>query len=153
MEIKKLPGIEKDLTEEELWQAENRIGVKLPDEYRQFLLRHNGGHPEPYGLNFECEGEEPQLAAVAYFLAIYDGEDENFFDYFETYKDRIPPELIPIARDPGGSLVLLSVKDAHKGKVYFWQQDFEPDEPDYSNICFVANSFDEFLNSLFDPDA
>jgi hypothetical protein len=153
MEIKRLSGIEKDLTEKELTEAEHRVNVRFPDQYRQFLLKYNGGLPEPCAFNFKCGEEEPELACIAYFLAIYEGESENFFDYFETYQDRIPAELIPIARDPGGNLILIGIKNNYKEKVYFWQQDYEPDEPDFSNICFIADSFNEFLSSLFDPDS
>ena len=152
MEIK-ISDAEEDLTEENLQQAEKRVDVKFPDEYRKFLLKHNGGSPEPCAFKYTFEEDEPELACVAYFLAIYEGEDENFFDYFETYEERIPPQLIPIARDPGGNLILLGVSGKYTGKVYFWLQDFEPDEPDFSNICLVADSFNEFLASLHDPDA
>jgi cell wall assembly regulator SMI1 len=39
------------LTEERLQGAERRLGVTLPDEYRAFLLRHNGGRPHPSTLS------------------------------------------------------------------------------------------------------
>lgn len=144
---------EKPLTAEDLKRTENRINIDFPAQYRNFLLKHNGGHPEPSVFKFKCEGQEAEIAAVAYFLAIYDGKEENFLDYLKTYEDRIPSGLMPIARDPGGNVILIGTKDAHLGKIYFWQQDFEPETPDFSNICSIADSFDEFFNSLFDPDA
>jgi cell wall assembly regulator SMI1 len=153
MNIRKLSKVERPLTGEELQQVETRIGVQLPEDYRLFLLQHNGGHPEPSAFKYTCDQQQWKLAAVAYFLGIYEGEDENFLEYFDDYLGRIPAETIPIARDPGGNLILLGVSEAHRGKVYFWLQDFENDAGDFSNVCFVANSFSEFLNALFDPDA
>lgn len=151
MEIAKLSRIEKDLTEEELQAAENIVGKEFPDQYREFLLKYNGGHPAPDIFRYKNEDGDQELAAIAYFLAVYDGKDENLLDYFETYEDRIPSQLIPIARGPGGDLVLLGLESSYRGKIYYWIQDLEPDEPDFSNIFPVAGSFNEFLDSLFDP--
>ena len=153
MNIRKLSKFERPLTAEELQQAERHIGLQLPEEYRQFLLQHNGGHPEPCAFKYTCDQQQWKLAAVAYFLAVYEGEHENFLEYFEDYQGRIPAETVPVARDPGGNLILLGVSGAHTEKVYFWLQDFENEEGNFSNVCFIANSFSEFLNSLSDPDA
>ncbi|HEY7327587.1 MAG TPA: SMI1/KNR4 family protein [Gemmataceae bacterium] len=34
-------------TDAQIAAFETYIGHKLPTDYRQFLLQHNGGHPEP----------------------------------------------------------------------------------------------------------
>lgn len=152
MRIQKLSGVKEPLTEDELRRAEGEIGAGLPGDYRRFLLAHNGGRPEECVFRFKCEGKDWTPAAVAYFLAVYDGRHENLLEYHEAYRDRVPAGLLPVARDPGGNLILLGVSRGHEGRVYFWLQDSEPEEPDFSNVCFVANSFDEFINSLRELD-
>ena len=139
-------------------EAERIIGVALPREYTEYLLSHRGGHPDPDVFRVHWSGQDwaegNDINSVAWMLAIHNGKDENFLDYYKTHKGRIPDDTVPIARDPGGNLILLGTLGPNKGKVFFWQRDYEIDpgsgQPaDYSNVGFVANSFDEFAKSLF----
>lgn len=149
----KLVETEKKLTSEQLQKTEKTIGLQLPDEYRRFVLLYNGGCPKPGGFRFICQATGSwEESLVAWFLAIYEGEAENFLKFFNDYQGRIPADTIAIARDPGGNLILLGTVGKQRGKIFFWQQDFETDEDDvadYSNVCWVADSFNDFINSLF----
>lgn len=52
---------------------------------------------------------------------------------------------------PFGNLILLSLKNADRGKIYFWDHEMEANEgeiPDYSNLTLIANSFEECITSL-----
>lgn len=44
------------LTERRLAKLEKQLGVRLPDDYRAFMLEHNGGRPEPQGFAFRRDG-------------------------------------------------------------------------------------------------
>ena len=71
--------------------------------------------------------------------------------WIRRYRKRIPVEMIPVATDPGGNIITLGITSNLRGKVYLWDHEEEVDEgevPDYRNIYFVADSFQEFLNSL-----
>ena len=35
------------LKEDDIVAAERQLGISLPADYRNFLLKHNGGYPEP----------------------------------------------------------------------------------------------------------
>jgi len=143
-------------TADDLRNAERMIGRPLPEEYKRFLMEHNGGRPEPAEFKITWRGQDWaddwQTGMVHYFLALHDGELSNFFKYFRTYQGRIPEDTVPIAYDPGGNLVLLGVGDTNMGRVFFWVQDFEVEEgkiADYGNVGLVANRFNEFLDGLF----
>ena len=145
------------LSGEALERAERAVGQPLPEQYKRFLLENNGGYPEPASFKITWSGQpwgdQWDVGSVHYFLPVYEGDDPNFLDYFEIYKNRVPEDTIPIAYDPGGNLILLGISGDSRGKVFFWMQDFETDEDrpaDYSNVGFVANSFQEFIDSLFD---
>ncbi|NJO18450.1 MAG: SMI1/KNR4 family protein [Thioploca sp.] len=143
---------EKKLALHEIKEVEETLNIQLPEEYKRFLLLYNGGHPQPGKFKYICEDHQNK-SLVAWFLAIYEGKAENFLTFFKTYQGRIPQDTIAIARDPGGNLILLGINGKNRGKVFFWLQDFEVEEdeiPEYSNVCLIANSFDEFLNSLFE---
>jgi cell wall assembly regulator SMI1 len=144
---------EAPLTPEALQEAEQRLGRKFPEEYKRFLLKHHGGHPEPCGFAFVRQGQK-DWGVIAYFLTLT-GEHETIASYLVSYEDRTPRDTLPIARDPGGNPILLTLGGKNQGKVYFWMRDHEPEDPDevqeYDYMGFVANSLDEFLRALTDP--
>jgi cell wall assembly regulator SMI1 len=147
---------EKKISPRKLAAVEQKLSIKLPKEYRDFLLSHNGGRPEPDGfLAINDRGEETD-SCVDWFLAIYNGEDDNFEDNFRAYKIedvRLPDELVPIATDPGGNLICIAVDGPKCGAVYFWDHEMEAgtgEKPSYDNVYLIANSFNAFVDSLSD---
>lgn len=153
----KILNTKESLNRKSIEKVEKTIACKLPDEYKYFLSIHNGGHPEPCYFRIAWSGQEWeenwQTDKIHYFLAVHEGDISNFIEYFKDYKDRIPTDTVPIAYDPGGNLILLGISGENTGKVFFWLQYFESDEdetPDYNNVGFIANSFNEFINTLFD---
>ncbi len=82
------------------------------------------------------------------------GGKYNLLRYAQLFKDRIPPNLLPIGHDPGGNLVCISVGGNDHVTVYFWEHEFEVGEcelPSYSNVYFVADNFHAFLETLTMP--
>jgi cell wall assembly regulator SMI1 len=130
---------------------EARVGVSLPRPYREWLLKHNGGQPSPSGFRYNGEVGPYTDGNVAWFYAIYDGGISNLEIEFLVYKvdaNRLPQNLIPIATDPFGNQIVLSVAGADVGKVYFWDHEEEPIPPSYANCHLIADSFDEFIEGL-----
>ncbi|MEG3895990.1 MULTISPECIES: SMI1/KNR4 family protein [unclassified Microcoleus] len=132
---------------------EERLGMQLPQNYINFLLSHNGGFPEIGGFVYRSEAAN-RLGVVNRFLGIHSGKYDNLDDYLMLYKERekrIPSNLIPIANDPGGNLICLSIDGSDLGNVYFWDHDWESEdeaEVNYSNVYCIANSLEEFFQNL-----
>jgi len=57
----------------DLIEVESKIGYQLPEEYKSFLLKHNGGRPVLDGVRHENE----HFDYVGYFYAI---RDEMYHD-------------------------------------------------------------------------
>ncbi|MHC4404884.1 MAG: SMI1/KNR4 family protein [Planctomycetota bacterium] len=139
------------LSDTQLKAVEKSLKVKFPKAYRAFLLACNGGEPAPDG--FRRPGEEEPWVYVQQFLEISDHEGINLVDSFNLFKrehDWLPKSLMPIAKDPGGNLICLSVSGTDKGAVYFWDHEQagerELDDPsDYADVTLIAASFEEFL--------
>ncbi len=151
----KIENAKKSLTAEGLQKAEEVIGVTLPEEYKRFLMMHNGGYPEPadFEILWKENGEvkERMISNISWFMAIYDGDASNLLKKFESLKGRIPEDTIAIAIDPGGNYIVLGITGQNKGKVFFWMLDYEDhtgETANESNVGFVANSFNEFFDSL-----
>ena len=126
----------KTITEKKLDRFENEIGFSLPDSYSKFLLKNNGGRPEPNTfktLNNEIETD------IQYFFGITSGtyslkEKRKVFQY------RLPKEMLAIANDSLGNLILLSFDS---GEILFY--DHETDD-----IILVSKSFSHFINNLYE---
>jgi hypothetical protein len=131
---------------EEMW------GFNLPKDYREFLLKTNGGQPEKPLFSFY---EQDHGSCIDHFFGIKKSFNDNILLKQKNAGIRFPDNFLPIAREICGNLILLSVKNADRGKIYFWDHEMEADEgeiPDYSNLTLIANSFEEFIASLRDEE-
>ena len=140
------------------------IGVDLPSEYKYFLLNSGGGELEDaYCFRMTKPGKLDSKDSKELWdcLGYFDSFDPSgAYDLRTKYKymsskDRefpyIPNEMIVIG-GAGGSCLLLGIKGIYKDKIYFWHSDLfhgdEKGDETYENISFVANNFNEFLDSL-----
>ncbi len=142
------------LDERRIAELEERFGARLPEDYRRFLLQHNGGRPDPADFRLADRQGAYTDSRVEAFLSVYDGEHFNFEKVLACFKGpepRIPANLVPIARDPFGNLICLSIAGPDGGTVYFWDHERESEgEPTYDNVDRIADSFGEFLAALYD---
>ena len=147
---------ERPVLEPELKSIESKYGFNFPSQYRAFLLQHNGGRPEPARFQFLDANGPYSDSLVNWFLAIYDGECDNFEKAFRALKVehvRIPQNLVPIADDPFGNMICISVSGDDVGAVYFWDHEKDADcrvalPPTRDNFDLIAHSFNEFLAGL-----
>ena len=123
--------------------------LKLPKSYKDFILSTNGGTPDKT-IFFMRDGREGEIRN---FFGIVPDYGRGLLERIKMFSGRIPKNMLPIANDSGGNLVLLSVSGSDYGKFYFWDHNWEAEEgkvPDYSNLTLIADSFDEFINGLKD---
>jgi len=141
------------MTDADLAKVEAEIGFALPDQYRRFLLANSGGRIRPDTFHF-ANGEPG--STLSRFLKVGAGEDDPMNDLVimaRSWRDELPDDLVPIARDKGGNFVCIGVRGARLGKIHFWGRDGMPlpkDSTREGNIVAVADSFDEFLADLHD---
>jgi hypothetical protein len=117
--------------EDQLTAVEKRFGIKLPTNYRAFLLRDNGGVPRPEWLEMQPEG-----AYLRWFLPVgrqgaYDPRRHDFDSAFSKLKGPGSPlaeRLVPIAEgwafsNPGVTpdFYCLSSSGDDEGTIYFWR--------------------------------
>ena len=129
---------------------ESYLNTRLPEEYRVFLLRHNGGCPESDIFPLTIQGNQVD-GVIQRFLSIGTETEESIWRYLEIYNSRIPRDLIPIAYDPGGNLILLGISSHMAGHIFFWDHESEAEvgeEPSFSNVYFTSEGFSSFMQSL-----
>lgn len=121
-------------------RLEQQVGRRLPDDYRDYLLRQDGG-----SLDFNSEGVQSifGLGEVPGYASIW----ENL----QTYHDRVPRWLLPVASNFGGNIFAISLRTSDYGSVWFWDHEEEADEgepPAEDNIELKAPSWSAFLEGL-----
>lgn len=136
-------------------QLESKYQISFPEQYKNHLLRYNGGTPEPSIFLFNEQGRQTN-SRVKYFYAINSGEVDDLEEVIEIFKieeKRMPNHILPIADDPFGNVVCISSGESDYGYVYFWNHEKEidynvSDDSDYTNLYFIASSFNLFIDSL-----
>jgi cell wall assembly regulator SMI1 len=154
--LKIVESLEKKASPEDITKFEEEIGYELPEDYKKFLLEHNGGRPSPEGFSFEYRDSKKSSSLLDFFYGIQ-GETEEHYDLAtnnQDFKGRIPSDMLVIACDQAGNQICLGLFGNVKGKIYFWDHEEEAvsegDPPVYGNLYFIANSFSEFVNGLSD---
>lgn len=128
-----------------LKDLEGFLGLKLPQDYRNFLLEHNG---KKFLKNtFEISKGEYSVVHHVYRLS----NDNDYFDLLNAYKNKRNTRFeennnfLVIADDNVGNYVILSLELSTFGEIYFYDNDTLG-----NNYTKLANSFEEFYSSLFD---
>ncbi len=159
---------------------EKEIGFMLPEDYRDFLKTVNGGRAdvaENLGIyacykiawsktqKYYLENDKGILGFL-YPLKNSDLPEKyrsigasDLYDAYEIFREkgneRIPVDTIAIGDDPGSNQILLGVSGQNRGKVFYWFMDVEkntddPSPPGYENVALLANSFNVFVEGIFE---
>jgi hypothetical protein len=140
-------------TREQLAAVEGLLGAPLPASFRDFLDVANGGYLEyvidvPFG-----DGRSEPLSFCGIFSA-EEGEfcDETFVGEIRSSREyqKIPPGVLPFARDGGGSMAYLDLSPEGNGRVVAFVQGL----PQWTGLrqkseyIELASSFDEYVEKL-----
>lgn len=133
------------------------LGLPFPPIYVEFLLAHNGGMVQPLRSlprRFPIQGcKRDTHGLVHVFFNVGTGDVVDLAKEYETFRDRMPPGLLPIASDPGGNLICVACTGERGGQVFYWEQEFEANEDEgekvgWDNVYFIAESLEEFFRRL-----
>jgi len=128
----------RNATEVDVTHFEMAIAARLPDDYRDFLLRYNGGYPSPNGFR---GGEE----VLNHFFGLWQKHADLNYELL-AHRGFIPEGMIPIASDPFGNAILLEVTRPNRGRIWFW--DHERSGEPAQAVSLLADTFTKFVESL-----
>ena len=163
------------VSEAELIAIEAGVGVRLPESYRKFLKtfgasKFTGASPDnPFIVFRPLKPLPPHFKSGTGPFDLFYGAARDEHDghslrvRIRYFSGRIPESVIPIGDDGIAGQICLGIKAAEVGKVYYWDQQNEPqDEEDYledygvprpreaifKNVHLIAESFEDFLQRL-----
>lgn len=135
----------RQLSEEDIKDFEKKYKIDMPNEIKKHYLYFNGGYPEKslfisndanYVVNYFCSigcNEGLSVEKILFLLT-----DKNIF----------PQWLIPLADDESGNLFCYSVHPESKGKIYYYNHEFEYGDNPENHITYLANNIFDFINAL-----
>lgn len=137
---------------EAIAQWERETALRLPDDYRAFLLRYDGGRPYPN--LFWHTAREP---------GDFPNPSEGYIDPISGWArvvswsaelgNRLPPKTLAIAADPGLVEILLSLREEDHGAIHSWVRNWGGwGSQDNDYLCPQAASFTAFIASLSDDE-
>jgi SMI1 / KNR4 family (SUKH-1) len=128
---------------------ENTHKISLPEPYRKFLLKTNGGIPNT--IFFPIFGyPRGKFGSVQVFFGL--GGPSPFNELavvLDIYAGGIPLGIVPIIDDGGGNYVCFDLRTSGEKLVYWDKSHFwGSGQWRESDLYPVADSFDEFLGFL-----
>ena len=118
--------------------VEHRLQITLPEDYKQFVLKYDGGYPN----HFKVDGK---VEIFNNLISIDKNEYNNIYEILEDLQNRIGDQLIPFAEDGFGNLLCFDYS-ANKN-IVFW--DHEKNYGDFKELPLVCFSFSSLIENLF----
>jgi hypothetical protein len=129
--------------DEEVSNFENALGHKLPPDYKEFLLKYNGG---------VCELKNVIMPISGYLCDLFGLYPHNFETEFMTLKPpqhpelaelwgTLPQNLLPIGEVDSGDMIAILFHDDRSEIVVLDHEDGEME------IRITENSFTDFLTN------
>ena len=156
---------EKPTNPEQIKAFEAKCGYKFPKSYIDLVLKFNGAEVYNYMTSFFIYNENGEkvndVFGVGAFLAFGEqnvSDETSLIDWFwenrncdENYP--FPNHLVPFAYDGGGNYLCFDYRHnqrTNNPRVVFWFHEEAGQLKEGLEVYYAANSFDEFLDCLFD---
>ena len=120
--------------------VEHRLQITLPEDYKQFVLKYDGGYPNPN--HFKVDGK---VEIFNNLISLDENGYNNIYEILEDLQDRIGDQLIPSAENGFGNLLCFDYS-ANKN-IVFW--DHEKNYGDFKELPLVCFSFSSLIENLF----
>jgi hypothetical protein len=152
-------SISKKLTDKDIHDFESKFNIKLPVEYKNLLLAHNGGYPDHC---FFCIHSAPlhlKEATIRFYgIGIEKGKVSDMTTIMNIVGERIPKGFVAIGDNGSGDLILLAAESSGTSGVFIFDHENEShgrkiNWDAFGNIYKISDSFQNFLSGLTLDDA
>ncbi|WP_141201678.1 SMI1/KNR4 family protein [Paludifilum halophilum] len=137
----------KPVKPERIQEVETELNVRFPNSFVECVKKNNAGRPN--AILFDLGNDKEKV-----FGNLFDFNDSEYgLSILEAYESLVdeheaPKELIPFADDPAGNFICFDYRSINNGEpavVFFYH------ERDEDNIRRISNSFEDFINKLYEP--
>ena len=132
--------------QENIKKLEDTFKIKIPKDYAEFLLTHNGADIDD-GI-FYVRDLDQKILMGGFYGVVLDSEYLGLLYQNEEYGDDIPDSSLLIGCNPGSGWLLL-VNDGENDGIWFYDHNyFFPKSSDELNTYFICETFTEFMEML-----
>ncbi|MCY9163929.1 SMI1/KNR4 family protein [Bacillus atrophaeus] len=136
-----------EATNSQIEYVEEKLKIKFPTDYREFIKDHNGCSPIDKKVVLFQDSRE----SINNLLSI--GDPTRPIDLLSTInnvKDRLVDNIIPFATDAGGNLFCFDYRiSSIEPVIVFWDHEIAYEDKE-SSISYVCDSFTELINKLYE---
>ena len=123
------------------------IKLNLPDDYRKFLAKFNGGVFEGEYVGFCMRGERNSIY-MSEMLGIGVENETDLGECYDEFAEILPENTIIIGDTIETGKILLNCLP-EDGGIYLWDNDFVLERSNEEKCIYkIADSFDEFWGKL-----
>lgn len=135
-----------DSSAQYLEKFENDFDLKIPESYRNFLMKYGSGVPSKnhYSKKLESGGVHD------FEIQAFYGENIEYewFDLYSNYLrifEFIPESYLPIADDGYNNFIAIGIDGYKLNKIYIL---YNEEVEEITNIQLLENSLEDFINCL-----
>jgi hypothetical protein len=128
-------------TKDELIEILSIVNYQIPEDYFSFLMKHNGGRPDPCTISTQ---EDNYVIDLFLSAKAPNGYYDSITNTMAVFNGSLPNHSLPIARSPGGDLILLDLSKEKSGEISCWRHD----HPENTSTIVIADSFTDLLSKL-----
>lgn len=144
MYLKQFAGIKDD----EINEIEKKLKVKFPKDYREFLLKYNGGIVEKNNKNAINVKNIEENIVIDVLFGIVEKEESDIYYWNQQMKEDMMEGAVLIGDDIIQGFIVMFCHDDNKG-IYYWDDAYNfQNSDDENNMYWIANSFNEFIKLL-----
>lgn len=132
------------LSESEISKFEAKLGFGLPSEYRNFLIKTNGGQCADATVSTSKPGNF--LVDYIFGLGLNRQLDLSFWQ--DEFNGDIPEKSIIIGSDAGGGFLLLLLADGRDLVYYYDHAHSFASSSEQENTYLICDKFSDFLDLI-----
>ena len=132
------------LSEKYIADFEREHQISLPDDYREFLQRTNGGTLQDAVLKPERPGD----LLIDCLFGINDKDELSLNFWNNEFEGEIPENSVIVGSDAGGGFLLICMEEGLEGVYYYDHSYLFPTSSDSENTYLISQSFSELLTKL-----
>lgn len=148
-----------NLSHSDIEELEKLVGAKLPDDFKEFYMKSNGGYPDQdlYICDIEYEPLRFNEFKPVALISTPDKERTKYIGgCYQTmiHRNAIPQNILPFGLDDGGNFFCLNLDNYSIG--YYAMDSYDNEKSineNHKELWQELNhSFSEFINSLKTED-
>ncbi|CAO5676950.1 MAG: hypothetical protein HEEMFOPI_02058 [Holosporales bacterium] len=125
--------------------AEIQMKIEFPDLYKKIAMEYDGETPDQDCLDFFVPELNRIISTSVHLLSFKKRWYADIIEIFYDPPEFFPQGLIAFAEDGGGNYICFDYRTCKKNpSIVFWSHEENIGE----DVFFIADSFEDFINSL-----